>query len=157
MSATRIWQGIEAQDPPYLRNDYRDLLAMAEQLRDTRREKFPALIAAGKIAADEAARQLAVFDDIAADWHWICTGEGEPAPYISIHDRRDALDTSIATIAGIAARRGGFDDELEHQAQCLIALRWHLEPPRGLGTHHLARLTHDCRRDAAARRETAHA
>lgn len=157
----RTWQGIEADHPPCLATDYPALLAMAQAMLDTRRKRFPRLVAQGSMAADEAAAQIATFEAIVADWRWIADGEGAQAPHASIWDRRDALDASIATIAGLAREQGGFDTALAHQAHCVIALRWHLEPQVNLRTHHLARLTHQLRREAAARRaataENAHA
>lgn len=161
-TAKRTWQGIEADHPPCLATDYPALLAMAQAMLETRRKRFPRLVAQGSMAADEAAAQIGTFEAIAADWRWIADGEGAPAPHASIWDRRDALDASIATIAGLAREQGGFDTALAHQAQCVIALRWHLEPPVNQRTHHLARLTHEMRRQAAARRaaqaqDTAHA
>src|SRR5690606_25215394 len=128
--ATRIWQGIEAEYPPCLRHDYAALLAMATRLHESRVKRFPALIDAGKLAPEAAAHQLEQFRQIAADWRWICTGEGEPAPHATIEDRREALDESLRTVTAIARERGGFDKELAQQADCLIALRWHLEPER---------------------------
>ncbi len=143
-----VWQGIEADYPPRLRRDYPDLLAMAKSMLASRRERFPDLIAAGRIEADEAARQIALFEQIVADWRWICTGEGEPAPHHTIDDRREALDASLSTIANVARRRRGFDGTLAHQAECVIAMRWHLDPERERITRHWAALTHQMRREA---------
>lgn len=154
LAPVRVWQGIEAEDPPHRRHDYPELLAMAEELRDSRREKFPALVEAGRIDAGEAAAQLALFEQIAADWRWIVTGEGLCAQ-VSGGDsaKRDALDESLRTIAGIAGRRGAFDQDLAEQAQRVIALRWHLDRDRWPRTVFNARLTHLCRADAAGRRQ----
>lgn len=153
--ATRIWQGIEAEDPPCLRRDYPELRAMADKLYESRRASFPALVDDGQLTADEAARQLALFEQIAAHWRWIITGQGEPAPHATLYDRTDALDESLRTIAGIARERGDFDTELAHQAHCVIALRWHHEHAPEACTRALARLTHQCRRDAALKRDAA--
>lgn len=147
-SDRRVWQGIEADHPPHLRRDYAELRDMARSMLESRRSRFPEQIAQGRLDAAEAERQIAIFEEIAADWHWICTGEGEPAPLHSIEDRRDALDASLATIASVARRRRGFDDKLAHQAECVIALRWHLEPERAPITRFYALLTHEARRDA---------
>jgi len=143
---TRVWQGIEAEDPPCLRHDFPELLAMAERMLASREKRFPAMIAAGQIAPDVAARQLELFRQIAADWRWICTGEGDIAPVATIAARREALDDSLRTIAAVARERGGFDAELEQQAHLVIAMRWHLEPERL--THVNARLTHALRAKA---------
>lgn len=147
--ATRVWQRIEHDDPPAERNDRPGLLAMAERLLSARRARFPQMVAAGQIAADEADRQLAIFAEIAADWRWIVTGAGSPAAAETLDARRAALDASIVTIADIARDAGGFSTALSEQAALVIALRWHLEP--GSQTHFCASVTHEFRRRALSR------
>lgn len=155
----RAWQGIETDDPPYGLYDYADLLAMAEHLLASRVKRFPVLVREGKLEAGQAEAELATFRMIAADWRWICTGEGEPAPMTTLDLRRAALDRSIATIAEIARDDGGFSPELAAQADSVIAMRWHLEP--GSQTHAFAAVTHEVRREIATRanapKEAAHA
>lgn len=126
----RIWQGIETFDPPNRIHDHADLLAMAERMLAVREKRFPALIAAGKMSAEQAEAEIATFRLIVADWRFICTGEGEPAPIASLEQRRAAIDASLRTIAEIAREEGTFSDALADQAECVIALRWHLEPGR---------------------------
>lgn len=140
---------IETEDPPFKRHDYPELFEMACLMRDTRRKGFPAMIGRGDITQEEADRQLELFDEIAEEWRWIITGEGKAGSYMTLHDRREALDTSIATIASIASRRGGFDADLAHQAHCVIALRWHLDPERR--TLFLAEFNHSMRRQVRAK------
>lgn len=140
LGPTRVWRGIEAQDPPWAALDYADLLAMAQTMLAARQKRFPALVKAGKLKQADADAELAVFTAIAADWHWIVTGEGEPAPIDTLDARRAALDASLDTIVEIARERGGFGDDLALQTQHVIAMRWHLEPERK--THRLANLTH---------------
>jgi hypothetical protein len=152
VAALRIWQGIESPEPPNLRHEYPDLLAMASAMLASRQARFPRLVQAGQMAADDAQQQLATFTEIEADWRWICHGIGTPPPHATIDARRDALDASIATIAGIAAQRGGFDPALEHQAHCVIAMRWRLEPGVELATRVTAQLTHEMRAAAKAAR-----
>ncbi|WP_062347190.1 hypothetical protein [Novosphingobium sp. CCH12-A3] len=126
----RIWQGIETFDPPNRIHDHADLLAMAERMLAMREKRFPALIAAGKMSAGQAEAEIATFRRIVADWRFICTGQGEPAPIASLEQRRAAIDASLRTIAEIAREEGTFSDALADQAECVIALRWHLEPGR---------------------------
>lgn len=126
----RIWQGIETFDPPNRIHDHADLLAMAERMLAVREKRFPALIAAGKMSVGQAEAEIATFRLIVADWRFICTGEGEPAPIASLEQRRTAIDASLRTIAEIAREEGTFSDALADQAECVIALRWHLEPGR---------------------------
>ncbi|MDT8758260.1 hypothetical protein MZO42_06080 [Sphingomonas psychrotolerans] len=151
MTATRIWSGIRTNDPPFERSSYPELLEMAETLLASRERRFPAMIGAGQIAADQAERDLAIFRVIVADWRWIVTGEGEPASEDTLQDRRAALDASIATIADIARDQGGFSEMLTDQAHRVIALRWHLEP--GSQTHFCASVTHELRRRRALQGE----
>lgn len=144
----RVWQGIETDDPPPALYDYADHLAMAERMLATREKRFPAMLQRGQLDPAEAELELAVFRAIVADWRWICTGEGEPAPIATLDLRRAALDRSIATIAEIAREQGGFSNGLAAQADSVIAMRWHLEP--GRRTHALAQLTHTVRAGLAA-------
>jgi hypothetical protein len=131
-AATRIWNGIESPEPPALVNEYRDLLEMAETMLANRRKTFPDLIASGEIDAGEAERQLLLFEELAGEWQWIVTGEGMPGWSGNLPARRAALDASLVTIANIARQRGGFSTSLEHQAHCVIALRWHAQDRRVL-------------------------
>lgn len=145
---TRIWQGIETEDPPVLRHAFSQLLQMAEGMLKSRRERFPGDIAAGRMADREAQIELTAFEYLAANWRFIVTGQGEPAGRGADHILRPALDEAIARIAAFAGERGGFTETLGDQAQAVIALRWHLEP--GRDSVALARLTHQLRADARA-------
>lgn len=149
----RIWHGIEATDPPVERHNHPALLATARAMLSTREKRFPGLIASGTRDRASAEAEIATFRAIVADWQWIDTGEGAPARADTISARREALDSSISTIAEIAREQGRFSDELADQAQCVIALRWHLEP--GRKTHWFADLTHELRRRANTK-EAAH-
>ena len=148
--AVRVWGRIEAADPPVRRHNFDQLLKMARRMFETRRDRFPALIASGELAADDAAFEIATFEDLVADWTFIARAgcEGEPASSPSLPARRVFLAQSIDTIAGIAAEAGGFSKSLHAQAECVIALAWHAEPGRDQVA--LARLTQKLRADAAA-------
>lgn len=148
----RIWQGIETFDPPNRIHDHADLLAMAERMLAVREKRFPALIAAGKMSAGQAEAEIATFRLIVADWRFICTGEGEPAPIASLEQRRAAIDASLRTIAEIAREEGTFSDALADQAECVIALRWHLEP--GRRTAALSQLAREIRTEIRAESRT---
>ncbi|MCH2486131.1 MAG: hypothetical protein MK010_00085 [Erythrobacter sp.] len=126
---------------------------MAESMLSTRRNRFPDLVAAGRKRAEDAAKEIALFEAIVADWRFVVDGAGEPASPFTLAARRAVLDESLRTIAAIAAQQGGFTDTLGCQAACVIALRWHLEP--GRETIALARLTHQLRADVAASRKEA--
>lgn len=149
---TRSWQGIESVEPPVRRHDHEDLLAMAESMLEARRRGFPGLVAAGDMAEADARAEIAAFEDLVADWRVIVArgAEGEPGSLASVPLRRRALDASLARIADLARARGGFSETLSRQAECVIALRWHLEPGRDQVA--LARLSHQLRAEAAAKR-----
>jgi len=143
-------------EPPPAWRDFGDLRRMAEAMLASRRESLPKRVSAGELASEEAARELRAFGDLVRDWEFICDGEGEPVSPATEQDRRDALDAAILRLAIFAAEHGGFSEQLEDQAQRVIALRWHLEP--GRRTLAMARLTHELRAEArASKGEPAHA
>jgi len=157
-AATAIWPAnglpaIEADNPPHARHEHADLAAMASAMLESRRQRFPDLVKAETLAPAEADAEIALFEQIHAHWIWMTTGAGQPAPRLTIIDRCAALDRSIRTIAGIARQRGRFDDELTHQAQCVIALRWHADPRREDRLISLAAFHHQFR---SPQRETPH-
>lgn len=133
-------------EPPPAARDFGDLRRMAETMLTSRRESLPKRVSAGKLAPEEADRELRAFADLVRDWEFICDGEGQPADIGSEQARRDALDAAIERLAAYAAEHGGFSEQLEDQAQRVIALRWHLEP--GRRTIAMARLTHELRAEA---------
>jgi hypothetical protein len=135
-------------EPPPAWRDFGDLRRMAETMLASRRESFPKRVAAGELAPEAAEKEMHALADLVRDWAFIADGEGEPAGIGSEQDRRDALDQAITRIAAYAAEHGGFSDQLEDQAQRVIALRWHLEP--GRRTLAMARITHALRAEARA-------
>lgn len=148
--AVKVWGRIEAADPPVRRHNFDQLLKMARRMLATRQDRFPALVASDEMSAADAAFEIAVFEDLVADWAFIESkgSQAEPSPATSLSARRAFLAKSIDTIAAIAAETGGFSKPLHAQAECVIALAWHAEPGRDqVG---LARLTHQLRADAAA-------
>ena len=143
-------------EPPPAAMEYGDLCRMAQLMLSARRESLPKRVVAGELSDEEAKRELCAFSDLVRDWEFICDGEGEPASPGSEQARRDALDQAITRIAAHAAQHGGFSEQLEDQANRVIALRWHLEP--GRRTIAMARLTHELRAQARANKgEPAHA
>lgn len=126
----RVWHGIQSPEPPAAAFDYAEIRQMAQRMLETRRTRFPQLVAKGRMAPADAEAQIAVFEALAAEWHWMATGEGAPAEAEQIPALREALDQSIATIAEIAREDRGFSAELAAQAEWVIAMAWHLEPGR---------------------------
>ena len=148
--ALRIWGPIESIDPPARCYEYDQLLTMARIMLRDRKARFPDLVAAGQMATEDAAAEIAAFEDLVADWTFIAsrTREGEPSNGMSTWALRKYLDTAIETAADIARDRGGFDRKLHAKTECVIALRWHLEP--GRDTVAMARFSQQLRDDARA-------
>lgn len=128
-SGLRDWQGILSPEPPTRAWALNAILDQAEQMLKSRKRALPGMAHRGKISWNEANSQISLFEFIVADWRWLVLGEGEPAHALSRQDRKAALDKSIATIADIAAEKGGFDEQLDAQAQLVIAMRWWLDDP----------------------------
>jgi hypothetical protein len=126
----RVWHGIQSPEPPAAAFDYAEIRQMAQRMLETRRTRFPQLVAKGRMSPADAEAQIAVFEALAAEWHWMATGQGTPAEAEQIPAMREALDQSIATIAEIAREDRGFSAELAAQAEWVIAMAWHLEPGR---------------------------
>lgn len=76
---------------------YLPLAAHAAAAVERREVQYPALIEAGKIGADQAAREIRVWRAIAADWRWVTAGE--PADPLAA-----ALDEKIAVLEDSRSR-----------------------------------------------------
>lgn len=126
----RNWNGVTANDPPDLASRHDQLIEMAELMLATRQKNFPAMISAGTIDSDDAQAELAAFAGILADCRFILLGEGSPASMLDLPARQEALDRSLATLAGLADDLGNFTPDRAHQAECVVALRWHFETDR---------------------------
>lgn len=71
------------------------LLADEASAAVRRREaQYPALIEAGKISEEQAAREIRVWLSIAADWHWVVTLERRNADAASLEEKIAALEDS---------------------------------------------------------------
>ncbi len=140
----RVWQGLTCPEPPCEANSLEDIAAQAKKMLAQREKNFPAMVQRGQLSADEAQAQIAIWRSIAADWHWIITGEGEPADKLTVFERRDAIDASLRTLAEIYAENHGLDDATAHQANLVIAMRWHIDPERGFNDIYMhCRLTRE--------------
>jgi hypothetical protein len=128
--ATRDWNGVIAMDPPDMRGRSGPLIAMVETMLASRQRNYPAMIEQGTLDPDDAAAEIAAIESILADCRFIWLGEGSPASMIDLPARQQALDRSLATLAGLADRFGHFTPERAHQAECVVALRWHFETDR---------------------------
>ncbi|MGW8204369.1 hypothetical protein ACWGM0_17715 [Sphingomonas bisphenolicum] len=59
-----------------------------------REAQYPALIEAGKLPADQAAREIRVWRAIAADWRWVVTLERVEAAPATLSEKVEALEDS---------------------------------------------------------------
>jgi hypothetical protein len=143
------------------RDDRAGMAAEAASALERRRDSYPTLVEAGKMPAALADADIAAWQAIADDWHWIATGRtlggnnAQPdarALYYNLPARIIALETAIGRFFGIMDRNGGAERLTTPQRQqitALIAMRWWAELElRGGGKLHardLARCGHELR------------
>lgn len=155
-AAITIWSAnaIDAEgpenDPPLFRFDYHELREQCRAAVARREKSYPELVAAGRMDAEEADRDLAAWRELAAEWHWIITGEGtlpsretKPARIAAVDLAADRLEAEMA--------RGRTSEFNLYQYYLLEALHWHLQP--GRQTHFLAELTRTLRAEQRATSE----
>ena len=73
---------------------YSDLAAEAAAAVCRREEQYPALIDAGKISPEQAAREIRVWRSIASDWHWVVSLERRDAEPATLEEKIAALEES---------------------------------------------------------------
>lgn len=114
---------------PACRKDATDeIAAEARAAFQRRRDTYPHLVQAGQITADEARDDLEGWRAIAKDWHWITSGEGDPATSDTRDSRIASLDTAISRWFNQLDRNGGTPTEAEsEQLALLCAMRWWAE------------------------------
>lgn len=74
---------------------YAPLAREAADALERRLSRYPALVEAGRIPADQADREIRVWRAIAAQWHWVATLERIDAPAATIVERVEALEESL--------------------------------------------------------------
>lgn len=107
------------------RHAWPDMASEAARQYWLRHDQYPGMIAAGQISEDDAAADIAVWQQIAQDWDWIATGKGTPASPDSLPARRAALDEALDRII----EQIGFRDTKQARARgaILAAMRWWAE------------------------------
>jgi len=109
-----------------------------------RRERtYPAMIAAYRIDQAEADADVAAWRLLAAEWEWICTGEGAPPPSGTLPARKRAAELALTRV-GEELRRGRRSAENEIQQLLIQAIAWHLARTRfgAPAVHFCAALNH---------------
>lgn len=131
-----IYRSADYREPvsaPLYINEWAQLLDQCRVALDRRRAAYPAMIAERKIKPDLAARDIAAWEVLVAQWTWIVEGpaaEGAVLPdLMSLADRVAAVDLALVRVDQQIARGNRTHDIL---LQCHLnqALRWHLERER---------------------------
>ena len=122
-----VWQSADYVEPdePLYAHDWEELRAQAHKALDSRRKSYPDWIKAGRITADQAEADIEAWEWIAAEWHWVITGEGTPPPHLSLSRRRAAVKLSLDRVDA-ELRKGNRSHDMFRQAHLLMALEWHL-------------------------------
>jgi hypothetical protein len=110
---------------PLMVHDWPELLAQCRVALSRRQEAYPALIAAGRMTADQAGRDIAGWEALLAEWTWIVTAEGAPPPSHTLKSRIDAVELAQLRVKQ-EMDRGNRGHEICRQSHLLQALRWHL-------------------------------
>ena len=131
--------------------DHAEILAQAQSAVARRKEAYPQLVANGSMLSEDAARDIASWELIAAEWQWIITGDGSPPPPASHANRIEAVDLALERVETTLRRRPR-DAALLEQRDLILAMRWHLSCLRygAPEIHFWAECTHEMRRSAAA-------
>ncbi|SEQ59596.1 hypothetical protein [Sphingobium sp. YR768] len=74
---------------------YASLAQEAAAAVERRQAQYPALIASGRILADQAAQEIRVWQAIAADWHWVVSLERQEVPPATPEEKLAALEESL--------------------------------------------------------------
>jgi len=152
-----IWQSPDYQPDPnpaplYARED-EALLAHCRTALSRRQASYPAMIERGSIAPDLAARDIAAWEALAAEWLWIISGQGEPPQRQTLPDRVAALDLAKVRVDQEMAK-GNRSHDIRRQSHVIAALRWHLARSGADGDpmiHSCARFNHAHRAEIGAR------
>ncbi|MDD3800094.1 MAG: hypothetical protein PHE36_13055 [Novosphingobium sp.] len=130
------WTHPRIANPAHAIHDTDDIAAEARAAYTRRRDSYPDLVKAGRIAADDARTDLDAWRAIAKDWNWIAFGEGDPASPGTLADRIAALDIAIGRWLDMVAENGGqWTDAEDRQGLALCAMRWWAERERPSCSH----------------------
>lgn len=147
--------GDHERDRPLYVYAYAELLQQCREGLARREAAYPEWIRAGRIADDEARRDIEGWKLLVAEWEWIVEGTGDLPPRHTLDQRIDAVNLAIERVSGEVRRRGGHD--ILRQSHILQALLWHLVTHRfgAPAVHFFAGVTRAARAEAAAGRAAA--
>lgn len=142
------WRPDGSEDAPIFRHDWPELLQQCRTAVTRREDIYPRLVRDGRMDEAEANRDLGAWKLLAAEWHWIITGEGEAPPLPTLPARIEAVQTALGR-ADNELRRN-YTEQLLYQRHLLLALAWHLGDGRAApAIHHTARINHAFRAEGA--------
>ncbi len=159
-AAFGIWSGADATAPdpetPLYAFQYEDLLGQCQAALARREKAYPDLIKRKQMTEGDAEIDIRSWQQLAAEWTWICTGEGKLPPAGTLAARRLAVELALERIAQ-EFDRGNRAHDLYRQAHLNLALRWHLHRLKHGAPviHFFAALSRTMRADAAANRSKA--
>lgn len=139
-------------DAPLYAHDWGALLKQCRAALQRRRDAYPKMIERGLIQPDVAARDIAAWELLTAEWHWIVSGEGKAPPVATINDRMAAIDLAMIRVRH-EIDKGHANHDLYRQAHLIQALHYNMVhqehgEPR---IHSLARVNHHIRTQQGAR------
>jgi hypothetical protein len=131
------------EDIPLFAHDWDELLAQCRTALDRRVAAYPGMIAKRVITADDARRDIAAWQTLVREWHWILSGTGQPPSPLTMPDRMAALDLAMTRVRQEIGR-GNRTHANYRQAHLIQALHWHLVHRDGLEprVYWTARLNH---------------
>jgi len=135
---------------PVFRHDHDELHGQCLRAVARREELYPALIAAGRMDSEDADRDLVAWRELAAEWLWVCTGEGDLPHSATLPNRIAAIELAADRLEAELARGRRTEANL-YQHHLLEALHWHCRPERR--THFYADLTRTLRAELRAASE----
>lgn len=104
------------------RHAYDGMAREANRQMWLRRERYPALVDAGKLDEAEANAEIEAWAEITRDWDWIATGKGQPATKATLPARIAALDTALDRVIGQIEFRD--TREMRERGAMIAAMRW---------------------------------
>jgi hypothetical protein len=143
---------VPREEAPLYAHDWAELLEQCRTALARRVAAYPGMIARRLIEADVAATDIAAWELLVAEWHWIVSGQGKPPGRETIRQRMAAVDLAMIRVRH-ELDKGGRNHDLYRQAHLIQALHWNLvhqtdgEPC----IHSTARFNHSTRRAQNAR------
>jgi len=123
------WAHPRIPAPDAAKDDWLALSIEAQESLERRRQFYGVLTARGATSDELASAKAegAAWAEIARDWHWIATGEGQHADADSLAARIDAIDAAIGRFFQLIDQQGQATRAQNAQIARLASLRWWAE------------------------------